>query len=211
MSKDKLTVCETFPAIQGEGITIGKPVQFLRLSYCSLKCPWCDTQYYNEGSIFSIDEVIKKLRDSGMKDIVITGGEPMLQKEAMFNLMCSADDLKYHLETNGTIYDDRMKKFDTISCSPKRFAKDNPEISNKLSKLENITYKFVYEPGIDKWWEEYMNKCQIGRDRIYIMPLGATREEQIKNMPEVIEYCIKNKYKFSARLQVIAYDTKRGV
>jgi 7-carboxy-7-deazaguanine synthase len=43
------------------------------------------------------------------------------------------------------------------------------------------------------------------------MPEGSTREEQISKMPEVIEYCLENKFHFSPRLHILAYDTKRGV
>lgn len=172
----------------------------------------CDTKYYNEGTVKSVDEVIRDLDRSGMKDIVITGGEPMLQKENIFRLMGKADSYRYHLETNGTIYDYRMKFFDTIACSPKRFGAPVPrDVSLKLAELDNITYKFVYEPGLEPWWEDYITKYGIKKENVYIMPLGSTRIEQEQNMPEVIEYAIKNKFNFSPRIQVLAYNTKRGV
>jgi len=206
-----MKVNEHFPAIQGEGLTTGLPVYFLRLSGCNSACPWCDSKYHTEFTNMSIEEVSKILDDSGLDDIIITGGEPMLQKDALFNLMEQAPNLNYHLETNGTIYDFKMGRFDTIACSPKRFINDNEDVSVRLSRLKNLTYKFVYEPKEAKWWEDYVKKYNIDKKNVYIMPLGATREEQLENMPEVINYCITNKYKFSARIQVLAFDTKRGV
>lgn len=206
-----LKVCETFPAIQGEGKTIGLPVYFLRLTYCNVHCPWCDTKYYSEGTDKTLNEVSDELTNSGFNDIIITGGEPMIQSENMFTMMSFNMKLRYHLETNGTFYDEKMSRFETISCSPKRFITDNESVSSKLTSLENITFKFVYEPGLDKWWESFVSKYNIPKDKVYIMPLGATRKEQEDNMPEVIEYALKNKFMFSTRIQVLAYDTKRGV
>jgi len=206
-----MRINEHFPAIQGEGATSGLPVYFMRLSGCNGTCPWCDSKYHTEYDEISIDDVSTLIRRSGLKDIVITGGEPMLQKEDVFTLIEKNPEYNFHLETNGSIYDERMKKFKTIACSPKRFFKNNIETLFNLSKLQNINFKFVYEPDHSKWWEDYVLKLGINKERIYIMPLGATRDEQIVNMPEVIDYCLINKYMFSSRLHVLAFNTKRGV
>lgn len=41
---DTFTVNEIFPALQGEGPTIGLPVVFVRFFGCNLSCPWCFTK-----------------------------------------------------------------------------------------------------------------------------------------------------------------------
>ncbi len=206
-----MKVCEHFPAIQGEGSTSGLPVYFLRLSGCNSNCPWCDTKYHTQGEEMDIYEVAKILKDSGFRDIIITGGEPMLQKDELFKLMTYLPTLNYHLETNGTFFDARMIDFKSIACSPKRFLNYIDDEFSKLVKLPNITFKFVYEPTEAKWWEEFRERLSILNNQIYIMPLGATRVEQLANMEEVINYCLKNKFKFSSRLHVLAFDIRRGV
>jgi organic radical activating enzyme len=211
-----MKVCEIFgPVIQGEGYTAGMPVTFLRLSGCNLNCKWCDTKYHKEGENISVRDLSRKLNSTTTKDIVITGGEPMLQKTEMFALMRHLEDYRFHLETNGTIYDERMKNFYNISCSPKKesFLKgiENLFSYDQIARLPQTSFKFVYENGQDKWWETFADLLHLNKDQIFIMPEGATREEQLDKMPEVMDYCSKKGYKFGSRLHVLAYDDKRGV
>lgn len=205
-----MRVSEIFgPVIQGEGSSIGYPVTFVRLSGCNLTCKFCDTKYHKNGDEMSIQEVAKRM-NKGVENIVITGGEPMLQREEMFELMRQNPQYKYFLETNGTIFDIRMNLFTKVSCSPKKEVKTVGSY-RQIANLYNSTFKFVYEDGQDKWWENVISEAQIPKERVYIMPEGANRKEQIKKMPEVMEYCAKNGYKFGARLHVLAYDLRRGV
>ena len=138
----------------------------------------------------------------------------MLQKEEVFKLVTAYQNHNYFLETNGTIYDGRMSLFSKISCSPKKQAvSDYEKFSSyyKIAMLPNSTFKFVYENKNDKWWESFIEKNQISKDDVYIMPEGATRKEQMKRMPEVMEYCADKGFKFGARLHVLAHDDRRGI
>jgi len=75
-------VCEIYKSIQGESTYSGIPMVFVRLSYCNLRCEWCDTTYtFYEGTEMSIDEIIEKVNAYGLHFVEITGGEPLVQKE----------------------------------------------------------------------------------------------------------------------------------
>lgn len=207
-----MKINEIFPAIQGEGKNAGIPTIFVRLSGCNLKCNFCDTKYHVDGQEYSSRDLVKKIASYGMRDITVTGGEPLLQREELFKLQEYMPGRRFHLETNGTIYDDRLKNFYSVTVSPKKQALEYSVSSvKKLAKLPNTTFKFVYENKNDEWWWSLLKRAEVMLDKVYIMPEGADRETQIKRMPEVIDYCLKNGFKFGPRLHVLAFDIKRGV
>jgi 7-carboxy-7-deazaguanine synthase len=78
-----LTINEIYTSIQGESTHAGRPCTFVRLTACDLRCSWCDTPYaFAEGRKMSLDEVVAEVDRLGCPVVEITGGEPLLQKEA---------------------------------------------------------------------------------------------------------------------------------
>src|SRR6476619_5566383 len=79
-----LTINEIFYSIQGEATRAGKPCVFVRLTACDLRCSWCDTPYaFYEGQKMSIDDVLAKVEEYGCPLVEVTGGEPLLQADAV--------------------------------------------------------------------------------------------------------------------------------
>ena len=75
-----LKVNEIYKSIQGESTHTGLPCVFVRLTYCNLRCSYCDTEYaFHDGADMSIDQIITRIKPMRTKLIEITGGEPMLQ------------------------------------------------------------------------------------------------------------------------------------
>jgi 7-carboxy-7-deazaguanine synthase len=124
--------------IQGEGILAGIPSLFIRLSSCNLRCIWqlpdgsfsrCDTPYASfdtKGSNeLETSEIVKLVKHNlgPIRHIVITGGEPLLQKSGLAELTASLKkefDVHITVETNGTIFDkDVANHIDLFSISPK--------------------------------------------------------------------------------------------
>ena len=76
-----LIINEIFYSIQGESITSGLPTIFIRLTGCPLRCQYCDTSYaFTEGDKKSFNEIIIEVEKYDCKNITITGGEPLSQK-----------------------------------------------------------------------------------------------------------------------------------
>jgi 7-carboxy-7-deazaguanine synthase len=96
-------VTEIFRSIQGESTFAGLPCVFVRLTGCNLRCTWCDTEYaFYGGEKMTIDDVLERVRGYGVRLVEITGGEPLLQKEAiplMERLL--SDGYQVMLETSG--------------------------------------------------------------------------------------------------------------
>lgn len=211
-----MKINEMFHAIQGEGPESGTPTFFIRLSGCNLECSFCDTSYHKNGQEMNIGEVEKIIAaDTTINHITFSGGEPTLQEQELKQLFKLLNTEQYRfrhlntsIETNGTNY--TTLPLDTIVVSPKKQAVDDT-ILRWYTKMPNTFFKFVYENANDLWWEDVVRRVPLPRNRVYIMPEGATREEQTSKMPEVMEYCLKTKFHFSARLHVLAYNQKRGV
>jgi len=104
-------VSEIFYSIEGEGIEIGRPQIFIRLAMCNLRCAWCDTKYsWNNGKEMTVSEIINEIAKYPCKSVSITGGEPLLQREELFELIQWLKKLGYWIQinTNGTIYDEKI-------------------------------------------------------------------------------------------------------
>ena len=84
MGSVALKVNEIFYSIQGESTHAGLPCVFVRLTGCNLRCVWCDTAYaFHEGRSMEIDEIVEQVRTHGCRLVELTGGEPLLQPEAI--------------------------------------------------------------------------------------------------------------------------------
>jgi len=105
-----LTVNEIYPSIQGESTHVGRPCVFVRLTACDLRCSWCDTPYaFTGGRKMSVDEVIAQVGGYRCRLVEITGGEPLLQADAI-SLMerLLQDGLEVLLETGGHLSTERV-------------------------------------------------------------------------------------------------------
>ncbi|HEY9765836.1 MAG TPA: radical SAM protein [Chroococcales cyanobacterium] len=109
--KDLLRIHEIFSSIQGEGLFLGAPSTFIRLTGCNLRCSWCDTKFAFEGGL---EMSVEKIRVE-TRHVVITGGEPLLQDIGF--LVARLEKNFVTVETNATIFSDL--EVDLWSLSPK--------------------------------------------------------------------------------------------
>src|ERR1700687_5664834 len=97
-----LMVHEIYKSIQGESTFVGLPCVFIRLTACMARCSWCDTPHaFTEGKLHRVESVIDAVRQFDCPLVELTGGEPLLQPEAM-PLMTALADTGYSvlLETS---------------------------------------------------------------------------------------------------------------
>jgi 7-carboxy-7-deazaguanine synthase len=121
-----LYIHEIFPSFQGEGVLVGAPQIFLRLSGCNLRCSYCDTpqsrertesfwiegwerrleSFPNPAEVTELAEIVSSLWDASFHSISVTGGEPMLQSTELATLLplFKEKGMRVYLETNGTLY-----------------------------------------------------------------------------------------------------------
>lgn len=168
-----MKINEIFKSIQGESSFAGIPTVFVRLTGCNLRCQWCDTKYaYDEGVDLTVDDVIDKIADLGLKSVEVTGGEPLLQEE-VYELMDRLLDVGYKvfIETNGSIdlgrVDKRVIKIVDIKC-PGSGESDQMYFNNLNYLLKTDEVKFVIKDRGDYEWSkgvikrfELLEKCSI--------------------------------------------------
>lgn len=220
------------PTIQGEGPTQGKQVMFLRLVFCNLSCTWCDTKYtwdwknYDRGvEVHEMNNlsILSKLFQHDCKALVISGGEPTLQQRQLMPLLISLRKMAYwvEVETNGTVVltDEFLSLVDQINCSPKlsnsgdsREQRIKPIALQVLASSEKVYFKFVIscEKDIEEVFE-YVKAYSINPSKVYLMPLGKTKDELIQTTGMVRTLSLKHNFVFSSRLHVELWGTKRNV
>ena len=77
-----MRVTEIFFSIQGEGSRAGRPCAFVRFTGCDLRCGYCDTAYaFHGGEEMSRAEIHAALSRHPTRFVLLTGGEPTLQRE----------------------------------------------------------------------------------------------------------------------------------
>jgi len=211
-----MKISEIFYSIEGEGIEIGRPEIFVRLSSCNLRCKWCDTKYaWNNGKEMSVKEVIKEISKYPCKNVSITGGEPLLQKKETLELIKKLKDQNYWIQinTNGTIFDEeifRLVDLITMDCKcPSSEMKSNLKVLERTKELfdSKTQFKFIIS---DKEDYEYAKKIvsSILASTIIFQPEWNNR----KFAKELIELIKKDGLNVRTILQQqkIIWGMKRG-
>ena len=146
-----LRVTEMFRSIQGEPTHAGRPCTFVRLTGCPMRCTWCDSEYtFSGGEHFTVDDIMRKVRDFECNLIEITGGEPLAQREA-FDLIKRLCDEHFEvlIETGGYVsteeVDRRAKIILDIKCPASSEAERNhwPNLNRLRPDLDEVKFVIV--------------------------------------------------------------------
>ncbi len=210
---------EIFYSLQGEGTRMGTPAVFLRLAGCNLSCCWCDTKHsWGKGIELSEEDIAARLLSFGCRNLVITGGEPLLQQMELGALMALLpQDIFVEVESNGTLLPcpELAARVNQWNISPKLGHSGN-ESTDALrtstlaafATLPNSWFKFVVQQEND--WE-YIAALGLPKERIILMPCASTRAELQAARPAVAELCVRQGVRFGDRLHLALWDNKKGV
>jgi len=212
-----MKISEIFFSIEGEGIEIGKPEIFIRLAGCNLRCKWCDTEYALEnGKEMSINGIIQEVSRYPCKNVSVTGGEPLLQKEELFKLVKKLKNMDYWIQinTNGTIFDeDIFKQVDLISMDckcPSSGMKSDLEVLKRTKELFNFKtqFKFVITGKKDY---RYAKKilCNLNASNVVFQPEWKSMEF-VRKLAELIKKDGLN-VRLIVQQQKIIWGCKSGV
>ncbi len=152
-----LRVTEIFHSLQGESTWIGLPCTFVRLTGCPLRCVWCDTEYsFHGGEKMSLDAIVARVEEAGAPLVEITGGEPLVHRNA-FTLAERLLDAGYTVlvETSGALdispVDPRVHRIMDLKCPG-----SGESSKNLWSNMDHLTdrdeLKFVIRDRADYEW-----------------------------------------------------------
>jgi len=166
---NSLVVNEIFYSIQGESLTTGIPTVFVRLTGCPLRCSYCDTEYaFTEGKKMSFDEIISSINKYNCKNITVTGGEPLAQKNTLLFLDKISNSYEVSLETSNALSIKGINKKITIVLdikTPNSNESDKNIIGNYKYLKKDDQVKFVICELEDYYWAKdyiFNNKlCEI--------------------------------------------------
>ena len=240
---------EIFFSIQGEGKSIGTPSVFVRTSLCNLHCIWCDTDYtwnwvgtrfphVNDAKPgyqkFEKKKWIAECKAVALaeavavydcKNVILTGGEPMLQQPALTELMSAlrskSADYRFEVETNGTLVPTAEfdATIDQYNVSPKlensgnsRRLREKPAPYRFFAHSPTANFKFVIaeKNDLDEVLE-LLKTYAIPSEKVWLMPEGTSAKVLAKRRKWLVEVCKMHGFRYSDRLHVQIWGSKKGV
>ena len=195
-----MKISEIFYSIQGEGKSQGVPCLFIRLAGCNLRCRWCDTEYaLTGGTEMSADAIITEVMRTNPSHICITGGEPLLQTDALLPLLAELRKKKIsiEIETNGTLDFSRLQPFASI-CMDVKCPSSGEESDLSLLKMIRAedSVKFVVCGEDDcRYALEVMNLYPIAGGVFFSPVFGGDTEP-------IVAFILKNSLPVRFQLQL---------
>jgi 7-carboxy-7-deazaguanine synthase len=186
---------------------------FIRFWGCNLSCDFCDSRFSWDASLekpkpFSLDDVVKKIKSFSVKNLIFTGGEPMLQQSNIRSICERVKPEFVELETNGTIsstIDDIVNQF---NISPK-FDFNRPIV---LPHSSNAFWKFVIRNEDDiQRADDFCTTKKIPHTNVLFQPEGQTKKGMQKTLPLVLQSATKRGVRVSPRLHILLWDDARSV
>ena len=144
----KYKVAEHFISVNGEGSRPGELSYFIRFRGCNLACAYCDTSWANEPETeyeeLTAEELFQAVRLSGIRNVTLTGGEPLLQEqiEDLLQLFGSDRRISVEIETNGSV---DLAPFCTAEYRP-IFTLDYKLPSSEMEILMRVSNFSLLEP-----------------------------------------------------------------
>jgi len=159
-------IAEVFESIQGEGLYLGEKQIFVRFYGCNLECKFCDTKL-DSFMEYEPEELFKELRLYRDKyhSISFTGGEPLLQKEFLKEVLklTRKNNFRNYLDTNGTLYKELEDVIDYID-------------------IVAMDLKLPSSTGLSDFWEEHRLFLKIASKReVFVKTVicSYTKEEDL--------------------------------
>lgn len=237
-----MLIAEVFHSIQGEGRLTGVPSVFVRTSGCNLRCWFCDTPYTSwapEGEQRSADSLVEEVIEYGCEHVVLTGGEPMINKD-LVPLTDKLAEAGHHItiETAGTI--DLPVQCNLMSISPKlenstptndrmptgigdsggnewqerhEATRHQPDVIRRLVDDYDFQLKFVIDSLDDVAdviaWLKEFPG--VGPQNVYLMPQATDADTLREKSRWLADVCKDHGWRLSPRLHVELWGNQRGV
>ncbi len=214
-------VSEVFgPTIQGEGMHIGERAWFIRTAGCDSRCPWCDTKFaLGEGAELPEETVVSQLDLARCRNVVLTGGNPVMQDLTHLVGLLKAQGARVSVETQGTLFADWLRRVDTIAVSPKR-QDVHVDVLKEILRVRRVDLEVFFKPVVfasdeeDLRFAKRLVACFPGVP--FVIQLGTRNGhvnlEELKWLTEeVAGWKTTQDVRVLPQLHVLIWGARRGV
>ncbi len=228
-----MRVSEIFYSLQGEGMLVGTPSVFVRLSGCPLRCRWCDTAYawdFAAGEELDPGQIAEQVNLWPCRFVVLTGGEPLTGPDlavrpGLVDLSRRLQAAGKHVtvETSGVLFVPGLA-CDLVSISPKLSNAAPHAETHQADRLDLETIrrlihaypyqlKFVVESpeDVEEVRQVLGRLGELETTRVMLMPQASTPEELLRKSPVIAEACKQAGLRFGQRLHLLLWGRQRGV
>ena len=180
---------------------------FVRLTYCNLRCTYCDTEYaFYEGKDYSIEEIIGEVKKYNCRLVEITGGEPLVQNESLGLMKRLCDEgFEVMVETGGSLpikeVDKRVIIIMDLKCPSSGMLKKN--LYENIDYLKpNDEVKFVIGSREDyEWSKEIVSKYALSKKCPVLFSVVFGELEPVT----LVEWILEDKLDVRFQLQMHKY------
>ncbi len=172
-----------------------------------------------------VEEVGRQILRYQCPNVILTGGEPLLHRNDLVQLIdflrTANPDFRFEVETNGTLNpgEELHQRIDQFNVSPKlsnsgdpKRYREKPEVLHYFAQHPKAWFKFVMKDATDLSEVLALQiRYKIRPECIYLMPEGRTATELSAGRDWVIDLCKQHGYRFSDRLHIHLWGSKRGI
>lgn len=206
-----MRVAEKFISINGEGTRAGELAVFVRFTGCNLRCSYCDTMWANEPGCpyeeMSPQEICEYVRGTGISNVTLTGGEPLLQKDAdeLIGRLIRECGVRVEIETNGAVdllpfvgRDGERPVFTMDYKLPSSGCEAGmiPENFNLLQAQDTVKFVSGSREDLERAGEIIKEYGLLDRCHVYFSPVFGAIEPA-----EIVEFMLEKKMN-KARIQI---------
>lgn len=217
-------VVERFISINGEAARAGELAVFIRFAGCNLDCGYCDTKWANEAGVpyeeLTEDEIIDYVRRTKVKNVTLTGGEPLIQKDIDKLLLAFEleDDVRVEIETNGSVNIAEFKALGgnvsytlDYKCPSSGMENDMCLANyNYIDKNDSVKFVVGSQEDLEKCFEIVREYALDEKTRVFISPVYGSIDPA-----DIVDFMIENDMndvKLQLQLHKFIWDPEeRGV
>ena len=217
-------VVEHFVSINGEGPLAGELSVFIRFKGCNLDCSYCDTKWANKADTaftkMSAEEIYNIILDTGIKNVTLTGGEPLIQPgiKELLTTLASYEGLRVEIETNGSV---SLEQFASIPNAPAFTMDYKLSASGMENSMNTDNFALLSEKDSVKFVAGSVADCErakeiidkyslVGKCHLFISPVFGSIEPV-----KIVEFMKENKMngvRLGLQLHKFIWDpSERGV
>lgn len=181
----------------------------------------CDTKYSWETTTdrtpYEYTKILEYIDQYPNSLVILTGGEPVLQRKTIARLCADRPERQFQIETNGSLPPTELTNVPNLVfiVSPKLSSSGNThkykkEITEQYNNNPNTAFKFVADAYTQTEIEKFVLEQGITAP-VYIMPEGRSAKEVMDHMADIWEWALSRGFRLTSRLHVLAFGAKRSV